>query len=114
MKFAVSVLCLFLFISCEEEEIIPKPEGLIQEEAYLSLVIEMQLLDAYAFTSNDSTRIDSLKKELFDYYNTTENLYIHSNYYYQSKVEEHTIRIDSVLNIIERERNRINQLSERN
>ena len=101
---------LFSFFGCGDEEIVPKPDNLIDEETYVKLMVEIQLLDAWVFTSDKISNPDSIKQELFRYYNTTEESFYLSNAYYQSKPEDHVARIDSALKILEREQ-QLNQSS---
>ncbi len=90
-------------LGCGEKEVVPKPKNLIPEDTYISLVVEIQLLDALSYTSEDSTFVDSIQKELFKHYEFSEDDFRESNAYYQSKIEDHIVRIDSALKAIERE-----------
>ncbi|MFV1884388.1 MAG: DUF4296 domain-containing protein [Balneola sp.] len=101
---------LFSFFGCVDEEIVPKPDNLIDEETYVKLMVEIQLLDAWIFTSDKISNPDSIKQELFRYYNTTEESFYLSNAYYQSNPEDHVARIDSALKLLEREQ-QLNQSS---
>lgn len=103
-------ILFFCFTGCREEGIVPKPKNLIDEETYITLMVELQLLDAWVFTSEEISNPDSMKQELFGYYNTTQELFEKSNAYYQSKPEEHVSRIDSALKILEKEQ-QLNQSS---
>lgn len=105
----VSVLIFSLF-GCGDKEAVPKPDNLIDEETYVKLMVELQLLDAWIFTSEEISDPDSIKLELFKYYNTTEESFGLSNAYYQSKPEEHVARIDSALKLLEKEQ-QLNQSS---
>ena len=101
---------LFSLLGCGDEEIVPKPDNLLPEETYVSLLVELQLLDAWIFTSEAITTTDSIKTALFNHYNTTEDIFDASNAYYQSRPEEHVARIDSALKILEMEQ-QLNQSS---
>lgn len=94
---------LFSLFGCGDEEIVPEPDNLIDEETYVKLIVELQLLDAWVFTSEEISNPDSIKLELFKYYNTTEELFDLSNTFYQSKPEGHVARIDSAKKILEDE-----------
>lgn len=67
------------------------------EDIYIDLLVELQLFDALIYTSDSLSYKDSLKVELFNHYNTTEEEFFFSHRYYQSKIPEHKVRLDSVL-----------------
>lgn len=102
-------ILLLTFSGCDEKEITPKPEYLIPEDTYINLLVELQLFDALVYTTEDSIYTDSLRAELFNYFEISEEEFRESNGYYQSNVTEHIVRLDSVLKAIEREQKRLNQ-----
>ena len=81
----------------------PKPDNLIPEDLYINLLVEVQLLDAYIYTTDTLTNYDSLKLALFDHYEITEEQYRQSNAWYQSNIESHIARLDSVDRMLARE-----------
>ena len=104
----VQVLCLLLFSvisgsGCGEKGHIPKPENLISENRYIKLMVEVQLLDAYLYTTDSLANFDSLKLAMFDHYQVTEEQYRRSNAYYQSNINAQIVRLDSVQQILKRE-----------
>ena len=102
----IVILGFFLaFTTCDDKEIIPKPKNLLSEETYINLLLELQILDSWVFTSTDSTFSDSLTNELFDFYNIDKDLFISSHTYYQSQLNGQIGRIDSALNILKTEQN---------
>jgi len=111
-----SIICLFaalvLFLACKNDEVVPKPEILLSEENYINLIIELQLLDALVYTSENELNTDSLISEVYDLYNTNQEIFSTSHLYYQSKPDEQAVRIDSALKKIEREQKRLNQIED--
>ncbi|MEQ9310139.1 MAG: DUF4296 domain-containing protein [Balneolaceae bacterium] len=105
----LSIILASLFLSCDEPEIVPKPGHLIPEDTYVKLMVELQLLDAMVYTSEDSINTDSLITEIYSYYNTSREAYVASHFYYQSAPNKHLARIDSALKAIEREQIRLSQ-----
>ncbi|RNC85913.1 MAG: DUF4296 domain-containing protein [Balneola sp.] len=104
MKYILAVSLLFaVALACVEQEQVPLPDDLIEEGTYIQLLVELQLLDAIAFTSSDSLDLDTLMSELFLYYNIEEEQFLNSHKYYQSRSDEHIARLDSALNIIKKE-----------
>ena len=97
------VVTLFLGLGCGNQEQVPKPVDLIDEGIYIQLLVELQVLDAIAFTSSDSLNLDSLMNEVYIHYDVEEDRFLSSHKYYQSKPDEHSARLDSVLNILKRE-----------
>ena len=98
----LGITCLTLTY-CKENGVIPKPKHLVNEEVYLKILVELQLLDAWVYAVEDSEP-DSLKKVIFEYYNVIEEHFRRSHIYYQSNVDEHIIRIDSALKALEKEK----------
>ena len=106
MKLRYFVLIFLLIVTswgCGDEAIVPKPENLIEEETYIRLLVEVQLLDALAYTTDSLSTGDSLKQVLFSRYNVTEELYLQSNAYYQSQIDDHIARLDSARSLLETE-----------
>ncbi len=97
------IILLFLGLGCGNQEQIPRPDDLIEEGIYIQLLVELQLLDAIAFTSSDSLNLDSLMNEVYIHYDIEEDRFLSSHKYYQSKPDEHAARLDSALNILKRE-----------
>lgn len=111
MKLAPVIIALsvIIFGACEQKnEFIPKPKSIIEENTYITLMAELQLLDALNFTYEDSTFVDSIRIELFEHYEISEDQFVESNKYYQSKVEDHLARIDSAQQLLKREQEKLN------
>lgn len=105
------ILVIF-FVGCAEKELVPKPENLIPEEIYVKVIVELQLLDSWVYTSEEITNPDSIMLEMFAFYGLTETQFEQSHAYYQSHPENHLARIDSALIILHKEQERLNQSSE--
>ena len=108
----LSISLLIFFAGCEEKELVPKPENLIPEETYVKVITELQLLDAWVYTSEEVLNPDSIMQEMFSSYEITEAQFEQSHAYYQSNPENHLARVDSVLSILEKEQKKMNQLSD--
>lgn len=109
--FGLVIACVFLFSACKDE-FLSKPENLISENTYIDLLVELQLFDALIYTSDSLSYKDSLKTELYTYYNTTEEDFFLSHRYYQSRIAEHKVRLDSVLKLVDEQKLLINQESD--
>ncbi len=108
MRFGfILFLILISIISCEKKELVPKPDNLLDEDTFVKLMVEIQLLDVWIYTSEEVPNPDSLKGVLFNEYNTSEEIFDISNAYYQSNTDEHIARIDSALKLIEEEQKRL-------
>ncbi len=99
----IVIILLFLGLVCDDQEQIPKPDDLIEEGTYIQLLAELQLLDAIAYVSSDSLNLDSLINQVYIHYDVEEDQFLSSHRYYQSKPNEHVVRLDSALNILKRE-----------
>jgi len=70
------------------------PENLVEEDTYIHLLIELQLLRSYQESlPPDSLNVDSLKSVIFDKYGVTELQFRMSHSYYQRQVDEQKQRV---------------------
>lgn len=102
-----------LTLTCAEEPY-PKPEDLIPEDTYIKLMVDVQLFDALVYTSDSLSNSDSLRNALFHQYDTTEDVFLRSHYYYQSNIRKHNARLDSALNALAEEKKKLYQSSDSN
>lgn len=85
----------FWIAGCNEEN---TPPNLIEEETYINLLVEMQLVKSYRETiSTDSTTIDSLQNEIFNKYDITPEQFRQSHRYYQNRFSKQKERIDKAI-----------------
>ena len=77
----VFIFCLWLTLpGCTDDT----PAGLIAEETYIDLIVELQLLQSYvSYNQPDSLTVDSLRNEIFNHYNVSETQFQESHKYYQ-------------------------------
>lgn len=67
--------------NCAEES--SRPENLIQEDKYIDLLVELQLLEAYRTSFHpDSVNIDSLTAIVFEEYGVSREQFTSSHRYY--------------------------------
>ncbi len=80
---------------------ISAPAFLLDEETYIELYVELKLLDTIK-QSVDSSQFDStLKDRIYDHYGITEEVFLESHAYYQSKPAEHVARLEKASQLIE-------------
>lgn len=94
------ITLLLLIAGCEEESIFPRPADLLAEDDYITIFIELQLFDAFIQSADSTGKVDSLKTELFSYYQISEERFLNSHRYYQSDMDAQNVRIDSAVAII--------------
>ena len=97
-------------VNCEEEPF-QKPDDLIPEDTYIRLMVDVQLFDALVYTSDSLSNADSLRDALFNTYQTNEDVFLRSHYYYQSNIMKHNARLDSALNALSQEQKKLYQRS---
>ncbi|MDX1636988.1 MAG: DUF4296 domain-containing protein [Balneolaceae bacterium] len=93
-------LSLVFLGSCSGPNDNPRPENLIDEDTYIDLMIELQLLRSYqTAVPEDSVRvkIDSLKNVVYRKYGVSEQQFMESHYYYQRQVEPQIDRITGAI-----------------
>lgn len=104
MRYTLTILALCLVVfACNQE---PKPpKDLIQEETYINLLIELQLVKAYQKKLQpDSTVIDSLRQVLFNRYSVTKKQFQQSHQFYRQHLKAQQARIDSAIERLRKDR----------
>lgn len=99
MKSVVSFLFLMgviLMTGCMEED--SPPPDLIQEDTYIDLLVEMQLVKSYQErVFPDSNITDSLLPKIMDEYGITVDQFKRSHHYYQDQVSQQQERINEAI-----------------
>lgn len=96
-KHLVGVVIFLLFtVACEDSP--QRPDQLVPEEKYISLLVEMQLVRSYEDTGHiDSLYADSLRDKVFEEYGVSSDAFWDSHLYYQKFPEEQKERIDEAI-----------------
>ena len=81
------ILCSGVVLSCQNQEDEKKPAGLIPEEKFAEILVDIRLLEgAYAqrFQEVDTSvyKIDSYYEQLFSKHQITRSAFLESNQYY--------------------------------
>lgn len=100
-------ICLLLtfiigFYGCSEEP--RKPENLISEGKYVTLLVELQLVRSYGENAKvDSTTVDSLTSKIYTRYSITEEQFQESHNYYQHFPEDQKKRVARAIEQLKKE-----------
>lgn len=108
MKWLAPLIFLLFFsvLSCSDRT--PKPDQLIQEDEYIDLMVELQLVRSYGETNSlDSLTVDSLTDEVFQKYEVTDSVFVQSHNYYQQFPKKQQTRIEKAI-----ERLKMDQVSD--
>jgi hypothetical protein len=108
MKWLTSLIFLLMLSvwGCSDKP--PKPDPLIEEDKYINLMVELQLVRSYGENNSlDTLTVDSLTDEVFEKYQTTDSVFAQSHNYYQRFPEEQQIRIEKAI-----ERLKMDQVSD--
>ncbi|MEO9884289.1 MAG: DUF4296 domain-containing protein [Balneola sp.] len=103
------IITVLISLSCTQETNITKPDQLLDEDVYLDLFYELELLSIYQERGASSSVIDSLNEEIFKKYDISDTLFRSSHEFYQSQLTKQQIRTDTVLARLEREMSRFNR-----
>ena len=75
-----------------------KPDNLIPEKKYISLLVELQLVRSFAENAQtEIATVDSLSSEVYDRYSVTSEQFIASHNYYQKFPEEQKERVERAI-----------------
>lgn len=92
----VLLFVCMLLAGCMEEE--PPPPDLIEEDTYIDLLVEMQLVKSYQEkVLPDSNLADSLMPKIMTKYEVTEDQFKRSHTYYQQQISEQQQRISEAI-----------------
>lgn len=97
MKHVVISLLLFgcFLTGCEEN---PRPPNLIEEDTYIDLLVELQLVKSYRESvPADSGVVDSLLKEVYKKYGISGEQFRISHIYYQEQYAEQKERVEQAI-----------------
>ena len=104
---AFTVILLFLS-SCQETGKNPPPDQLLDEETYIDLLIEFQLVKSYynRYRSGQDTlkNIITMRDEILEKYGASWQQFKSSHNYYKSQPQKQLKRIDEAIQIL-RKRN---------
>lgn len=96
--------------ACRDEQPVQKPDMLMNEDLYLDLFFELELLRVYQNRGTSGKEVDSLYEEIFKKYEADKDFFHQSHQYYQSQIDKQQIRVDTVISRIERELIPLNKL----
>jgi hypothetical protein len=88
-------LSSILIGSCNFEE---TPPDLIEEDTYVDLLVELQLLKSYRQSAPvDTSEVDSLKQVIYRKYRVSEEQFRISHRYYQEDPDKQEERVDAAI-----------------
>ncbi len=100
-----TLLALFLsaglLLSCSGSE--SPPDNLIEEETYIDLLVELQLLETYRSGVPDSVAADTLRAAIFRKHGVQPEAFRRSHRYYRQNLEEQKERIDEAIERLRRD-----------
>lgn len=107
----IGCLCLsVMFAACGRPASPQKPANLIDEDVYVSLMAEIQLIKTHFNAERDSVNVDSLKQLVYNKYGVSDEQYIASNTFYQQQVENQLVRVQRAIELLKAESERIDAL----
>lgn len=98
------------FTSCKDNPPYPMPEQILDEDTYLTIFYELELLRIYQNQGIPSSKIDSLYFAVFDKYGVESALFDSTHQYFQTQPDEQQARTDTVLNWLQQGLDEITRL----
>jgi hypothetical protein len=81
------------------------PNNVLNEETYTDLMVELQLLKSYQQKAElDSLSADSIRREIFEKYETSDQQFQKSHRYYRQDVENQSKRISTAIEKLRKDR----------
>lgn len=97
--------------ACDRNEpVIKKPDNLLNEDTYVDLLFEMQMLKVLQYYFPPQDTVDSLKKSIFEKYDIEEERFLDAHSYYQSRLDDQLKRVDKVINRLQDEIEYFNEI----
>ena len=112
-KFMIGLSCglvVLITYSCDTTSS-NKPADLIEEDVYINLLTEFQLLKSLSVIQGPA-HVDSLEQVIFDRYDIAEERFLRSHHYYQEQMEEQIKRIEQVIENVKEEQGKSNKPKE--
>ena len=104
-KIIVFLAVLALFVSCKEE-LIKKPENLIDKKVMVDIIYDISILDA--IRNQNPTSIDSFKINsrdfIFKKYKVDSLQFVKSNVYYSADYESYKLMFDEVVKRVDKQK----------
>ena len=103
------IIFLLIFAACEDN----KPEGLIDEQTYEKMFIELAIVNQYDrnLLEEGVTRED-LRQQVFLHYGVSEEDFVISHEYYENNLDQQLERLERINKIIRDEREKITEAEE--
>lgn len=98
--FAAILFSALIFSGCSNN----KPANLLEEDTYIDLLVELQLLRSYQQNHPNASQVDSLRSVIFDEYNTNQAQFKRSHEYYQQDVDRQSERIKEAIERLRKDR----------
>ena len=106
-SFLFLLAVVLLYVGCTDNESQP-PENIIEEDRYIDLLAEFQMIRSYQETlPKDSVIVDSLTRVVYEKYDISRDQFIESHNYYRQNFEEQIERLDEAI-----ERIRMDQIQQ--
>ncbi len=94
--FSLMIVMFLFWGGCSDAP--QKPQSLITEERYTTMLVELQLVRSYEETGKiDSVGADSLRQQVFDKYEVSATSFWNSHNYYQHFPKEQKKRIEKAI-----------------
>lgn len=105
LLFIWGVISLPFITGCDGSE--TQPDNLIQENTYIDILVELQLIRTHHNAMPDSIDADSLKQLVYEKYQIDEEQFVSSHQFYQKQVKEQLNRTDEAIKRLENEQRKI-------
>lgn len=99
-RYIIPAVCgIFLMAGCSDQP--EEPDELINENTYVNMLVELQLLRTYAEAVQlDSSATDSLAQEVYNKFGTSDEQFRESHHYYQQFPQAQKERIDRAIELL--------------
>jgi hypothetical protein len=103
------IIFLLFFVACEDK----KPEGVIDEQTYKNMFIELAIVNQYDHNLlEEGTTRDDLRQKVYQHYGVSEEVFAISHEYYENNLDEQLERLERINEIIREEREKITEAEE--
>ena len=96
MKKVVALFLIVLLFGCQQKEVVPKPDNLIDKEIMVNILYDLSILQAAANHNTDSSVSKSVPEFIKEKYGIDSLLFVQSNKYYASQIDTYQKMYDEV------------------
>lgn len=105
--FSLTILGLLYLLGCESQKIDPLQADILDDDVFINLIAEFELLNSFYNESLDSASVLVIQNRILDQYNVTLNQYSKTEKWHQRDPRNYSKMLSKALDMLNKEENLI-------